>query len=82
MQVTYLADLFLDKNKDFVVPEHQALLNTSPCAFIASMVSPLPEGSSKSSKFSSIGTRFKVMALRLAFFTLFEKYASYSTLKV
>lgn len=57
--VTYLADLFLEKNKDFVVPEHQALLNASPCPFVASLFPPLPEESSKSSKFSSIGTRFK-----------------------
>ena len=63
MQVTYLADLFLDKNKDFVVPEHQALLNSTPCAFVASLFPPLPEESSRSSKFSSVGTRFKVVEL-------------------
>ncbi|CAA6658569.1 unnamed protein product [Spirodela intermedia] len=47
--VTYQADQFLDKNKDYVVAEHQALLNDSKCPF----------ESSKQSKFSSIGTRFK-----------------------
>lgn len=57
--VTYQADLFLDKNKDYVVAEHQELLNASKCSFVASLFPPLPEESSKSSKFSSIGTRFK-----------------------
>eukprot|EP01018_Ginkgo_biloba_P004121 Gb_41099 [translate_table: standard] len=57
--VTYQADLFLDKNKDYVVAEHQDLLNASKCSFVASLFPPLPEESSKSSKFSSIGTRFK-----------------------
>jgi len=57
--VMYQADLFLDKNKDYVVAEHQELLNASKCPFVASLFPPLPEESSKSSKFSSIGTRFK-----------------------
>ncbi|KAH9297946.1 hypothetical protein KI387_029628, partial [Taxus chinensis] len=57
--VTYQADLFLDKNKDYVVAEHQDLLNASKCPFVAALFPPLPEESSKSSKFSSIGTRFK-----------------------
>ncbi|KAH9318468.1 hypothetical protein KI387_020237 [Taxus chinensis] len=57
--VTYQADLFLEKNKDFVVAEHQALLYASKCSFVAGLFPPLPEESSKSSKFSSIGTRFK-----------------------
>ena len=60
MQVTYQADLFLDKNKDYVVAEHQELLNASKCSFVASLFPPPPKESSKSSKFSSIGTRFKV----------------------
>ena len=60
LQVTYQTDLFLDKNKDYVVPEHQELLNASKCAFVASLFPPLPEDSTKSSKFSSIGTGFKV----------------------
>ncbi|CAO2831955.1 unnamed protein product [Amaranthus hypochondriacus] len=58
-EVTYQTDLFLDKNKDYVVPEHQELLNASKCAFVASLFPPLPEDSTKSSKFSSIGTGFK-----------------------
>ncbi|KAJ4817299.1 myosin-like protein XIF [Rhynchospora pubera] len=57
--VTYQADQFLDKNKDYVVAEHQALLNSSKCFFVANLFPPLPEETSKQSKFSSIGTRFK-----------------------
>ncbi|GJT31482.1 myosin-12 isoform X2 [Tanacetum coccineum] len=56
--VTYQADHFLDKNKDYVVAEFQALLNDSKCNFVANLFPPL-EDSSKQSKFSSIGTRFK-----------------------
>lgn len=59
-QVTYQADLFLDKNKDFVIAEHQALLNASQCPFTANLFPPLPEETTKQSKSSSIGTRFKV----------------------
>ncbi|KAK6265916.1 hypothetical protein QUC31_016753 [Theobroma cacao] len=57
--VNYQTELFLDKNKDYVVPEHQALLGASECSFVSSLFPPLPEESSKSSKFSSIGSRFK-----------------------
>ncbi|KAK3025057.1 hypothetical protein RJ639_044808, partial [Escallonia herrerae] len=57
--VTYQADHFLDKNKDYVVAEHQALLDASKCSFVANLFPPLPEETSKQSKFSSIGTRFK-----------------------
>ncbi|KAF7824450.1 myosin-12 isoform X1 [Senna tora] len=57
--VTYQADQFLDKNKDYVVAEHQALLNASKCTFVANLFPPLPEETSKQSKFSSIGSRFK-----------------------
>ncbi|RVX19198.1 Myosin-8 [Vitis vinifera] len=57
--VTYQTDLFLDKNKDYVVAEHQALLSASNCSFVAGLFPPLSEESSKSSKFSSIGSRFK-----------------------
>lgn len=59
-EVTYQADQFLDKNKDYVVAEHQALLTASQCAFVVGLFPPLPEESSKSSKFSSIGSRFKL----------------------
>ncbi|XP_038902014.1 myosin-6-like isoform X2 [Benincasa hispida] len=57
--VTYQTELFLDKNKDYVVAEHQALLSASKCSFVSGLFPPLPEETSKSSKFSSIGTRFK-----------------------
>ncbi|CAM6090837.1 unnamed protein product [Calypogeia fissa] len=58
--VTYQTDLFLDKNKDYVVAEHQALLGSSDCTFVAGLFPPPSDESSKSSyKFSSIGTRFK-----------------------
>ncbi|XWS16193.1 hypothetical protein CRYUN_Cryun34aG0064100 [Craigia yunnanensis] len=59
-EVNYQANQFLDKNKDYVVAEHQALLTASKCSFVASLFPPLPEESSKSSKFSSIGSRFKL----------------------
>ncbi|KAL6326958.1 hypothetical protein AAG906_012642 [Vitis piasezkii] len=57
--VIYQADQFLDKNKDYVVAEHQALLNASKCPFVANLFPLLSEEASKQSKFSSIGTRFK-----------------------
>ncbi|XP_074565345.1 myosin-17-like isoform X2 [Curcuma longa] len=59
-EVTYQANHFLDKNKDYVVPEHQDLLNASTCPFVSGLFPPLPEDSSRSSKFSSIGSRFKL----------------------
>jgi len=43
-----------------VVPEHQDLLSASKCSFVSGLFPPLPEETSKSSKFSSIGSRFKV----------------------
>ncbi|OEL22803.1 Myosin-11, partial [Dichanthelium oligosanthes] len=58
--VTYQADQFLDKNKDYVVAEHQDLLNASSCPFVAGLFPPLPQETAKSSKFSSIGSRFKI----------------------
>ncbi|THG12482.1 hypothetical protein TEA_022987 [Camellia sinensis var. sinensis] len=60
-EVSYHSDLFLDKNKDYVVAEHQDLLTASKCPFVVGLFPPLPEESSKSSKFSSIGSRFKVL---------------------
>lgn len=60
-QVLYQSDQFLDKNKDYVVPEHQDLLSASKCSFVAGLFSPHPEETAKSSKFSSIGSRFKVL---------------------
>ncbi|KAL3517759.1 hypothetical protein ACH5RR_020348 [Cinchona calisaya] len=57
--VTYQTELFLDKNKDYVIAEHQDLLNASKCSFVAGLFPPSGEESSKQSKFSSIGSRFK-----------------------
>lgn len=65
-----MADLFLDKNKDYVVAEHQDLLTASKCTFVAGLFPALPEESSKSSKFSSIGSRFKVLDSLLTYSTL------------
>ncbi|KAM7494439.1 hypothetical protein LguiB_029048 [Lonicera macranthoides] len=63
-EVQYMSDQFLDKNKDYVVPEHQDLLSASKCSFVAGLFPPIPEetnkSSNKSSKFSSIGSRFKL----------------------
>ncbi|KAH7517346.1 hypothetical protein FEM48_Zijuj09G0053800 [Ziziphus jujuba var. spinosa] len=52
-EVQYQSDHFLDKNKDYVVPEHQDLLSTSKCSFVAGLFPPLTEAA-KFSKFSSI----------------------------
>ncbi|CAM8930378.1 unnamed protein product [Rhodiola kirilowii] len=57
--VTYQTDQFLEKNKDYVIAEHQSLLSASKCSFVVGLFPPSAEDSSKSSKFSSIGTRFK-----------------------
>lgn len=59
-QVTYQTEFFLDKNKDYVVAEQQALLYASKCSFVSNLFPPPPEETSKASKFTSLGTRFKV----------------------
>ncbi|CAK9140658.1 unnamed protein product [Ilex paraguariensis] len=68
-EVQYQSDQFLDKNKDYVVPEHQDLLSSSKCTFVAGLFPPLPEdtakSSTKSSKFSSIGSRFRLQLQQL-----------------
>lgn len=59
-EVTYHTDLFLDKNRDYVVVEHQALLMSSKSPFVSGLFLSLAEDGSKSSyKFSSVATRFK-----------------------
>ncbi|GJT91087.1 putative ribonuclease H-like domain-containing protein [Tanacetum coccineum] len=58
-EVHYQSDQFLDKNKDYIVPEHQDLLSASKCSFVAWLFPPPREDATKSSKFSSIGSRFK-----------------------
>ncbi|CAM0956684.1 unnamed protein product [Alopecurus aequalis] len=55
--VTYQTDLFLDKNIDAAVSEHQDLLHASSCPFVSSLFPP--EESTKSTKFTSIGSSFK-----------------------
>ncbi|VFQ96511.1 unnamed protein product [Cuscuta campestris] len=66
-EVQYQSDQFLDKNKDYVVAEHQDLLSASKCSFVAGLFPALPEEtkSSKTSKFSSIGSRFKLQLQQL-----------------
>ncbi|KAL0390932.1 UNVERIFIED_CONTAM: Myosin-9 [Sesamum calycinum] len=67
-EVQYQSDQFLDKNKDYVVAEHQDLLTASKCPFVAALFPPLPEETTKSSnksKFSSIGSRFKLQLQQL-----------------
>ncbi|CAA3001360.1 Myosin-9 [Olea europaea subsp. europaea] len=64
-EVQYQSDHFLDKNKDYVVAEHQDLLSASKCSFVAGLFPQIPEESTKSSKFSSIGSRFKLQLQQL-----------------
>ncbi|XP_042013386.1 myosin-11-like isoform X1 [Salvia splendens] len=68
-EVLYQSELFLDKNKDYVVTEHQELLCASKCSFVAGLFPPVPEETTKSSKnsskFSSIGSRFKLQLQQL-----------------
>ncbi|XP_057550107.1 myosin-9-like [Amaranthus tricolor] len=68
-EVLYQSDQFLDKNKDYVVPEHQDLITSSKCSFVAGLFPPVVEeptkSSNKSSKFSSIGSRFKLQLQQL-----------------
>lgn len=77
LQVTYQTDLFLDKNIDYAVNEHQVLLNASKCSFVSSLFPPCEE-STKSTKFTSIGSSFKVkrnvFATPLSFFFCIDSY--------
>ncbi|XP_044981103.1 myosin-5-like isoform X2 [Hordeum vulgare subsp. vulgare] len=57
-EVIYQSDHFLDKNRDYVVLEHEELLNASKCSFVSGLFPPVPEENTKSSK-SSIANRFK-----------------------
>ncbi|XRB20861.1 myosin V [Pseudoscourfieldia marina] len=63
-KVTYDAFNFMDKNKDYVVLEHQAMLSRSTRPFIANLFAPDPEAESKGGsrsamKFSSVSANFK-----------------------
>ncbi|XP_022758363.1 myosin-16 isoform X2 [Durio zibethinus] len=64
-EVQYQSDQFLDKNKDYVVPEYQDMLSASKCSFVAGLFPLLPEETAKSGKFSSIGSRFKLQLQQL-----------------
>ncbi|XP_058008760.1 myosin-11 isoform X2 [Hevea brasiliensis] len=64
-EVQYQSDQFLDKNKDYVVPEHQDLLSASKCSFVSGLFQPFSEETAKPSKFSSIGSRFKLQLQQL-----------------
>ncbi|KMZ70180.1 Myosin-17 [Zostera marina] len=57
-EVKYGADHFLDKNKDYMVAEHNRLLYASKCPFVVNLL-PEQTAETKKTKFSSIGTRFK-----------------------
>ena len=57
--MSYSCDLFLEKNKDFVVMEHQDLLGSSKHPFVAALFPP-PEGEKAKTKFTSLGSGFKV----------------------
>lgn len=70
-QVTYQSDQFLDKNKDYVVAEHQELLNASKCSFVSVLFPPATEENTKSSK-SSIASRFKVTFLQYLIYALYS----------
>lgn len=58
-QVQYQSDLFLDKNKDYVVPEHRELLSASRCSFVSGLFRSPTEENAKPSKFSAIGSRLE-----------------------
>ncbi|KAM5563548.1 myosin-16 [Rosa sericea] len=64
-EVQYQSDQFLDKNKDYVVPEHRDLLSASKCPFVAGLFPPVSEEAAKSSKFSSISSRFRLQLQQL-----------------
>ncbi|VVA99827.1 unnamed protein product [Arabis nemorensis] len=57
--VTYQTEQFLEKNKDYVVAEHQALLGASSCTFIAGLFPLQIDDANKKSKFSSVASQFK-----------------------
>ncbi|CAI5465851.1 unnamed protein product [Closterium sp. Yama58-4] len=57
-KVTYQTDLFLEKNKDYVVMEHQTVLSESKDPFVAGLF-PVPAGDKAKTKFTSLGSSFK-----------------------
>lgn len=78
-QVQYQSDQFLDKNKDYVVAEHQNLLSSSSCSFVAGLFPSLSDEGAKSSKFSSIGSRFKVSSFLSSSLQLWWFYLKWVT---
>ncbi|GFY96251.1 myosin family protein with Dil [Actinidia rufa] len=60
-EVTYEADLFLDKNKDYVVEDHRNLLENSSCLFVVGLSTLIAQEQEtlNSFQFSSIGLSFK-----------------------
>ena len=58
-QVTYDTYFFLDKNKDFVVADHQNMLDSSSSEFVSAMFPKSTAESHSSMKFSSVGGNFK-----------------------
>lgn len=59
-QVTYDAAQFLEKNKDYTVAEHNDLLSASTDAFLRELFPQLQTAQRGKSKFSSLGSTFKV----------------------
>ncbi|GJM84472.1 hypothetical protein PR202_ga00145 [Eleusine coracana subsp. coracana] len=58
--VTYQTELFLEKNRDYIIAEHQNLLSSSKCSFISCLFPSQQNDPLKSSyKFSSVASRFK-----------------------
>jgi len=62
-QVTYESESFLDKNKDFVVQQHEELLSKSERPMVAEMFvypnDPSSNRNTSSTKLSSVSARFK-----------------------
>ncbi|MCO5603333.1 hypothetical protein L7F22_057483 [Adiantum nelumboides] len=58
-EVTYHTDLFLDKNKDYVVVEHEEILSSSKDSFVSGLSALQPDESRSYYKFSSVAARFK-----------------------
>lgn len=59
-EVTYQTEMFLEKNKDFVVVEHQNLLVESEDPFISALFAAPPGSDKAKTKFTSLGSSFKV----------------------
>eukprot|EP01025_Chloroclados_australasicus_P055566 TRINITY_DN6759_c0_g1_i2.p1 TRINITY_DN6759_c0_g1~~TRINITY_DN6759_c0_g1_i2.p1 ORF type:complete len:1608 (-),score=236.01 TRINITY_DN6759_c0_g1_i2:671-5494(-) len=84
--VTYQVDHFLNKNRDYVIAEHQALLGNSTSAFVRQIFPPEKEeepqdGKSRSRskggfKFLSVGSQFKTQLneLMATLFTMDPHY--------